>query len=802
MGVEIVLNLADKLLFAATGKPLNDLQRTIVDQVWQGRKYFEIADAYGCTEGHVKDVAAELWHQLSQSLGEKVGKHSFRTAVERYLYATLPPPLAPKLHQDKPGTTVAPPAPATANDPNFVGRDAAIAAINTLVNQGHKLIVIQGEGGIGKTTLAQHYFQTQQFEVVLELLMAQEPQDIVAVDRVVEEWLRQDFDTEPGREFGVSLARLKRQLHQRPIGILIDNLEPALDAAGKFIAPHSRYVELMRVLADRRIQSVTLMTSRDRLCEPSIPTEHFRLPGLTSAAWQDFYRLRGVAIHRPTLNAMHQAYGGNAKAMGLLCGAIQTDFEGDMVAYWQEFYDHPLGVTDLNNLVISQVNRLATLDPDAHRLFYRLGCYRYQAIATLSKAALFALLWDVPSDKQRGLLTSLRNRSFVDFHKGEYWLHPVIRAAAIARLRPSPDWIITNRKAAEFWSTRVSRITQRQDALQALEAYYHYCAIADYEAAAAVLLQSRDNRWQQFLPLASSLYRMGLVQPVLEAIAAILDHLNNPQQTSELQNILGDLHWITGQIHTAIADQQHVIQTAQACLQSLADHPDNQRQHYYFRMLEVDSLLSLGLYHLDLWELDTAAQLFNDVIDLAQGTRHYRWAEKATVGLALVKAYLRETQMALTLAAEAKHTFLSAAPPAQSGRFAYFIQRLGQTYALLGETSTSVELYQTAIAFAETSHYIQVKANALKGLAEIERTQGQYQTALALHQQAIELLEDIGAKCDLADAYFQLALTYQQIGQTDAAGKAGDRAIALFTQIQAPAQLKRIQSGQHYSTTL
>jgi len=67
------------------------------------------------------------------------------------------------------------------------------------------VIVIQGEGGVGKTTLAQQYLQTQGFELVLELLMAKETQNITAVEHVVEEWLKQDFQEEPGVEFGVTL---------------------------------------------------------------------------------------------------------------------------------------------------------------------------------------------------------------------------------------------------------------------------------------------------------------------------------------------------------------------------------------------------------------------------------------------------------------------------------------------------------------------------------------------------------------------------------------------------------------------
>ena len=60
MDTDYALNWLDSLVLDQTGHRLSDLQRVILQQVWQGRKYFDIAVDYGCTEGHAKDVGAQL----------------------------------------------------------------------------------------------------------------------------------------------------------------------------------------------------------------------------------------------------------------------------------------------------------------------------------------------------------------------------------------------------------------------------------------------------------------------------------------------------------------------------------------------------------------------------------------------------------------------------------------------------------------------------------------------------------------------------------------------------------------------
>jgi len=789
MAARTAIDLADSLVYTATGRHLNDLQRTILQQAWLGYRYLDIASGAGYTEGHIKDVASQLWRLLSKVTGEKVTKQTLKSALERRLVslgADEANPLAP--------VPISPQPTVPLGLSSLLGREAAVAELDRLVHQGHRAIVIQGEGGLGKTTLAQHYLAQRSTDLTLELMLAQHPADLTPAEWVVDEWLREDFGTEPGREFGVSLDRLRRQLRQRRALVLIDNLEPCLDGGGRFVAEHRRYRELLRVLTDGLGGTLTLMTSRDRLCEPGIPVAHYRLPGLDLATWATHFRQRPDAVPAP-LAAMHRAYGGNAKAMEILHGMIQADFDGDLAAYWQLHQRDLLAPADLGHLVHSQIDRLRQLDPAAYRLFCRLGVLRFQEVPPVPLAALAALAPDLTPAQQRQAVRSLQNRSLLECRRGRYRLHPAVRAGAVAQLRQiaPTEAESAHRHAAHYWTTSVLRITTTADALQALEAYYHYLAIADYDAAAQVILHSRHNQWHQFLPLGSTLYRLGLIQPVTEAITAVIDHIPRPSAAaSELSNILGDLHWIRGQIQAAIACQENALAQAQACTAQLASTATPHRR-YCLTMLAVDSQLSLGLYHLDLAEWSTAEAHFRQVIAQASGTRHQPWADKATVCLAGALSHPNTTPKAI---AEATALADGIAPTLLSGehssRQAFFSQLLGHAYLNLGQWQRAEALLKMALRAAVSGHYRQIQGNALSGLGRWSEGVGQLETALTYHQQAIALLEEVGAPCDLAKAYLYLAPTLHYLGQSAAAAEALTQAEGLFAAIPAPRQRERV----------
>ena len=346
------------------------------------------------------------------------------------------------------------------SDPNFVGREEAMADLNALVSRNAQVIVIQARGGVGKTTLARRYL-LQTFGTYLEFPIAKETKDIANVESLLEEKLRQ-LGEEPGREFLVSLDRLKRKLQEKPMGILIDNLGPALDSAGKFIKPHRRYVELLRVLADPTVQSMTLITSRERLRESSISVQHYLLQSLAVAAWEQFFASRGLVANTSAIAALHKAYGGNAKAMEIVSSATLEDFEGDVEAYRDFNQDDLFVERDLEDLVVQQFDRLRQLDVNAYKLLCRMGCYRYQDVPNIPEEGVTCLLWDVSEKQRKRVIKALKDRSFVEVQNRSYWLHPAIRSEAITRLRSTEDWILANQSSARFLMNRIDFVNTRE----------------------------------------------------------------------------------------------------------------------------------------------------------------------------------------------------------------------------------------------------------------------------------------------------------------------------------------------------
>ncbi|MEH2223434.1 AAA family ATPase [Nostoc sp.] len=782
MGVEEALEFVDNLVFLKTGEHLDKTQRIILRHLWEDerRTYQDIANSLRYTEAHLKSVGAELWHLLSKVLGVKVSKSTFQGIVQgfRTTQQSLKISHIPNLEGNgtKPQDL----------DSNFVGRDRQIAELHTLVSRGAKVILIQGEGGVGKTTLARKYFKTQKFNFVLELWMATEIQNLTPVESVVEEWLRRYFNEEPGCDFGISLERLRRKLREQTskIGVFIDNLETALDKNGKFLEYRRPYVELLRVLADSDVHSVTLVTSRERLRESSVEVHLYPLEGLDDEAWRQFFSRRHINCDSTILSEMCSAYGGNAKAMQILRGAILTDFSGDIHVYWQENCTYLLIERELKDLVASQFTRLQENDLEAYRLLCRLGCYRYQDITSVPIEGVLCLLWDVPEQKRRGVIKALQDLSLIEAKKGQYWLHPVIRDEAISRLRlVSEEWELVNRKAAEFWTQKVEVVKNITDALTALEAYYHYVEISDFEQAGDVILQGRGNKWGTGLPLGSCFYQLGLLQKNFSVIKRIIDDVKSQKRLIKLYIILGYTYRIIGCVRESI----ECYEKSGEILEELDE-----------KLTKISILFNTGLCKLELWEIEAAEDCFNAVCNLAeQNSNLDDYMAYSQCCLALIKSSSGSKEDAFHLAEQAFSAMSSSSRVTLWG-IGHSLVSLCLTYKNLGNLKKSCEFCQRAIFHAEENNFTQIKAKAISSLAELFREQGEFNRAIFHHSEAIEILDKIGAKSDLAEAYYQLALTHKKMREIAKSRESFMQAIALFNEMQAPRQVEKVQTAMEY----
>lgn len=663
-----------------------------------------------------------------------------------------------------------------------------------MVNQGAKIILIQGEGGVGKTKLARRYFDSQNL-AFLELWMPMERQNIIAVESVVEEWLWRDFDEQPGRNLLLNLQRLKRKLRDetRRKGILIDNLETALDINGKFIESHRHYVELLRALADPAINSVTLITSRERLCEAGVDLNFYMLKGLDESAWRQFFTNRKINPHPDSgaLKEICKAYGGNAKAMQIISGAILTDNEGDIDAYWNTNKDDLLIKQELEDLVVSQFQRLQTI-PEAYRLLCRMGCYRYQDVPCVPIEGVLCLLWDVPESQRLRVVNRLCARSLVECREEKYWLHPAILAVAIARLRVSEEWETANRKAANFWTNSVNTVQGTNDALRALEAYYHYLVIEDFEQAADVIIKQRNNKWGTHESLGRSFYKRGLLKQMTAAITEILNKVNPGYRLAKLYHTLGAICWLKGEIHRAInyCDQSREI--AKVCLLSMGiDHDEETVQK--LKLIVINSLLTIGICQIGSWQLEEAVTTLTQVVKLCEELDYEKYAPSALFYLAFLKSCLGQNQEASEIANYLYNRLPEEGLPSWVTEYRLFYLLI--TYNNLGEIERAFKIYQKDILYAKKSPYTQAKTKALIGLAQLYREQEKFKKAVACHEKGIRDLGELDAKLDLAEGYYQLALTYKKMGIITKSKENFEKAIALFNEMQAPKQVEKVQTA-------
>jgi tetratricopeptide (TPR) repeat protein len=700
--------------------------------------------------------------------------------------------------------------------PELIGREEDIRKILGLLEKDNKIVFIQGVGGMGKTSLC-HYLLRENFEQYIEFPIASEIPDLAAVEALIEGQLSVLGET-PAQNFQGSWIKLQRQLKTRRIGVLVDNLETIINDDGTFLNSHKEYGKLLRFLSSPQSQSITFITSRKNLKNPDFQFAEYELEGLSKEHWYDFFQKSGIEVHIDDLQWLHQAHSGNPKAMEILRGKMteQRDFsilnyclklrnasDLDRCSMTSSESRKAEASQNLTKLISEEFNDLMKSDNDgfAYKLLVRLGCYRYQETAApLSVDALKYLLWDVPEQKKEVVIQTLLKRSLVNVnpHQG-YVLHPSIRKEALTRLLSSNDWILANTLAASYWTNKVETIETPSLALQALEAYYHYMSIEDYQAAANILINRRKNAFGTNESLARSLYKLGLLMHVEEAIKGVKKKDITAYQRIKLIHTLAAIAWLQGNIDKSIKRCTKVHTLVEDVLVHLSPDEIKRRKDVDFRIVNLNAYLTNALCYLGHWRLGDSLQSLYKVIELASYIDPEKFEPCASFYIAYIHSLPEpecDSDIALLTSERLFERWNKDKMP--SWLTEYRLYYLGLAFTNLGQTCKALSIHTTVLNNQFHSRYEQAKTKHLNGLACCYREMGEFDMALLNHGKAITSFQSIGARTDLAEAYFQQAISYERAGQPESQIQTSLKyALAIYEDMNAVLQKKRILQWKH-----
>jgi WD40 repeat protein len=392
------LALVERLLQTAQQQGLNDTQSAILLSVWEGASYPKIALHLRYEVDYIKQIAARLWKQIGQIIGENVSKSNLQSVLRRYQQTHNL--LLSGLKDWGEAIDVA----------YFYGRQVELQTLSDWVLTDHcRLVGLWGLGGMGKTTLSIKLAQIlqEQFEWLIWRSLRQAP----LLKELLQDILPKLTNTEVDQ---VSVAALMEQLRQKRCLLILDNLDSILQGGsrcGQYQLGYEDYGRLFETICDQSHQSCLVLTSREKPTGFSmregagLPIRALQLQGLSATEAQPILNDKGLVATTDLFENLVTYLGGNPLALKIAATSIHSLAGGNIQTFLEQ------GSTvfgGLWNLLDQQFLRLST---PQQQVMYWLAINR-ESITPMNLQA--KILPKLPLQQLLEILEVLRDLSLIE----------------------------------------------------------------------------------------------------------------------------------------------------------------------------------------------------------------------------------------------------------------------------------------------------------------------------------------------------------------------------------------------------